>query len=159
MIRVEGIGKRHVDGGNEVWPVKKADLTIRDSTFVSIVGRSGSGKSTLLKMLGGLLVPTQGQVFIDDTSIYELSEKGPARYRSEKVGFIFQDLLSILSIFQFYRDRNAGYLAALVLLFFNFITEQAIGFRIVIDLKSVGLSLLLSWLYFGLAFSLVMRKK
>lgn len=93
MIKIEEIGKCYSDGGNEFWPVKKINLTIQDSTFVSIVGRSGSGKSTLLKMMGGLLIPTQGQVLIDNISIYELSEKEIARYRSEKVGFIFQDFI------------------------------------------------------------------
>lgn len=91
MIKIEDIGKCYSDGGNEFWPVKMINLTIHDSTFVSIVGRSGSGKSTLLKMLGGLLTPTKGHVLIDNISIYELSEKEIARYRSEKVGFIFQD--------------------------------------------------------------------
>lgn len=91
MIKIEGIGKCYSDGGSEFWPVKMINLTICDSAFVSIVGRSGSGKSTLLKMLGGLLIPTQGRILIDNVSIYELSEKEIARYRSEKVGFIFQD--------------------------------------------------------------------
>lgn len=93
MIKIEELGKCYSDGGNEFWPVKKINLTIQDSTFVSIVGRSGSGKSTLLKMMGGLLIPTQGHVLIDNISIYELSEKEIARYRSEKVGFIFQDFI------------------------------------------------------------------
>lgn len=93
MITIEDLGKCYSDGSNEIWPVKKINLCINDRTFVSVVGRSGSGKSTLLKMLGGLLVPTHGRVLVDNISVYALSEKDIARYRSEKVGFVFQDFV------------------------------------------------------------------
>ncbi|MBR5347975.1 MAG: ABC transporter ATP-binding protein [Lachnospiraceae bacterium] len=64
---------------------------ISDGTFLSVVGRSGSGKSTLLKMLGGLLSPTEGEVRIGETSIYDMTEDERADYRCHTIGFIFQD--------------------------------------------------------------------
>ena len=91
MIKLEDIGKCYIDGCNEFWAVNDINLTINNSTFLSVVGRSGSGKSTFLKMLGGLLTPTKGKVLFDNIPIYELSEKELANYRSAKVGFIFQN--------------------------------------------------------------------
>lgn len=91
MIVAEGLGKCYKDSSGELWPVKELDLKIGNGTFISIVGRSGSGKSTLLKMLGGLLMPTEGSVRIDDTEIYSLNERDIAHYRCDKIGFIFQD--------------------------------------------------------------------
>lgn len=91
MFKLEDIGKCYIDGSNEFWAVNDINLTINNSTFLSVVGRSGSGKSTFLKMLGGLLTPTKGKVLFDNIPIYELSEKELANYRSAKVGFIFQN--------------------------------------------------------------------
>ncbi len=57
---------------------------------VSITGPSGCGKSTLLSLLGGLDRPTEGCISIDDFSVHDASETELARFRSEKLGFIFQ---------------------------------------------------------------------
>jgi len=57
---------------------------------VSLVGPSGSGKSTLLLMLGGMLSPTSGQVFLEGESLYALSPNGRAELRKRKLGFVFQ---------------------------------------------------------------------
>lgn len=51
---------------------------------------SGSGKSTLLLMLGGMLSPSGGRVYLDDQSIYDLDANGRAQLRKQKVGFVFQ---------------------------------------------------------------------
>lgn len=91
MIVVKGLGKCYLDSTDEIWSVKNINFTINTGKFVSIIGRSGSGKSTLLKMMGGLLLPTEGEVWIDDKSIYMLSEKERAYYRCHKIGFVFQD--------------------------------------------------------------------
>lgn len=91
MIAAENLGKCYRDSSGELWPVKELSLTVRDGAFISIVGRSGSGKSTLLKILGGLLVPDEGCVRIDDTELYSLNEREMAHYRCDKIGFIFQD--------------------------------------------------------------------
>ncbi len=55
-----------------------------------MVGPSGSGKTTLLAMLGGLLTPTSGRVLIGDIEVHRLSGRGLARFRRERVGFVFQ---------------------------------------------------------------------
>jgi putative ABC transport system ATP-binding protein len=55
------------------------------------MGRSGSGKSTLLHMLGLLDVPTSGDILIDQKSVLKLSEGEKARFRLEKLGYVFQE--------------------------------------------------------------------
>src|SRR5271167_725598 len=54
------------------------------------MGPSGSGKTTLINILGGLDTPTSGRAIVDGTDVARLDESGLARFRSEKIGFIFQ---------------------------------------------------------------------
>ena len=91
MIETKELEKRFKDACGEIRSVKELNITLEKGGFVSIVGRSGSGKSTLLKMLGGLLVPTKGNVFIDGVDLYSMKEKELAAYRCDKIGFVFQD--------------------------------------------------------------------
>ena len=91
MLVGKNLGKCYSDGDHELWSLKDVNLTIHNGTFISIVGRSGSGKSTLLKILGGLLEPTEGTVEIDEVNLYSMRESEMSHYRSDKIGFIFQD--------------------------------------------------------------------
>ena len=70
--------------------VRDASLSVRAGEFVAIVGPSGSGKTTLLAMLGGLITATRGRVIVSDTDISRLNEAQRARFRRERVGFVFQ---------------------------------------------------------------------
>jgi putative ABC transport system ATP-binding protein len=77
-------------GETEIHALHGVDLDLFPGEFVVLLGPSGSGKSTLLNILGGLDVPTSGQVWYLD---HNLTEAGPAeltRYRREHVGFVFQ---------------------------------------------------------------------
>ncbi|MEH6533224.1 MAG: ABC transporter ATP-binding protein [Photobacterium frigidiphilum] len=82
-----------------VHAVKSLDLTIEQGEFVAVMGPSGSGKTTLLNMLGGIDVPTSGEVKIDGNNICHLSEKDLIAFRRDHIGFIFQDysLLPVLT--------------------------------------------------------------
>jgi ABC-type lipoprotein export system ATPase subunit len=70
--------------------LKGVDLSIGPGEFVSLVGPSGAGKSTLLHILGGLDIPTQGQVLLDDENIYQMTDSRRAVVRNTKIGFVFQ---------------------------------------------------------------------
>ena len=65
-------------------------LRIDDGEWIAIMGPSGSGKTTLINILGGLDSPTSGRAIVDGTDVARLDEAGLTRFRSEKVGFVFQ---------------------------------------------------------------------
>jgi putative ABC transport system ATP-binding protein len=70
--------------------VDHVSFTIDKGEFVVILGRSGAGKSTVLNMLGGMDVPTEGQVIVDGNDISAYSDKKLSNYRADTIGFIFQ---------------------------------------------------------------------
>ena len=75
-------------------------LSIEKGEFVAIVGTSGSGKSTLLNMIGGLDVPTSGQVVVDGKELSKLKDEELTVFRRRKIGFIFQNynLVPVLNV-------------------------------------------------------------
>lgn len=91
MITCNHLSRVFKEPSGELWAVRDVSMTIEDGTFLSIVGRSGSGKSTLLKIMGGLLSPTEGEVRIEDKSIYEMKDDERSDYRCNTIGFVFQD--------------------------------------------------------------------
>lgn len=66
-------------------------LTLSRGEAAAVMGPSGSGKSTLLHILGALDPPTAGSVLLDGVNPFELDEKALARFRNQKIGFVFQD--------------------------------------------------------------------
>jgi len=89
MITLKNVTKIY---GKSPHVIALRDITmeIKEGEFLAIMGPSGSGKSTLLYTIGVLLTPTDGEVTIDDISVYGLNAKERARLRREKIGFIFQ---------------------------------------------------------------------
>lgn len=77
-------------------------LSIEKGEFVAIVGTSGSGKSTLLNMIGGLDVPTSGQVVVDGKELSTLKDEELTMFRRRKIGFIFQNynLVPVLNVYE-----------------------------------------------------------
>lgn len=90
MLRMENVSKTYPHRGQIVKALDRATLHIPRGDFVSLVGPSGSGKSTLLLMLGGMLSPSQGRVFLEGQSVYDLNLNDRAQLRREKLGFVFQ---------------------------------------------------------------------
>ena len=74
-------------------------LTVRDASFVAVMGPSGSGKSTLLHLLGGLDTPTAGTVRLGDQDLSEMDERQRTLVRRRQVGIVFQafNLVPVLS--------------------------------------------------------------
>ena len=77
-------------GEVEVHALRGVDLEIREGEFIVLLGASGSGKSTLLNILGGLDVPTAGEVAYCEHRLDGASDAELTRFRREHVGFVFQ---------------------------------------------------------------------
>ncbi|MGA0558440.1 ABC transporter ATP-binding protein [Larkinella sp. VNQ87] len=86
LLKAEGIKRSH----GELAVLKGIDLSIQAGEIVSIVGASGAGKSTLLHILGTLDRPDAGQVSLAQQDVFRLGEKELARFRNERIGFVFQ---------------------------------------------------------------------
>ncbi len=90
MISIRGVTKTFRLGNQDVRALRGIDLEVPAGCYVSIMGPSGSGKSTLFNMIGGLDVPTSGDVFIEGCRLRELDSDQLAWFRCHKIGFIFQ---------------------------------------------------------------------
>ena len=77
-------------GAAEVHALRGVDLEVGAGEFIVLLGPSGSGKSTLLNILGGLDVPTAGEVRFAEHRLTDADEAELTRYRREHVGFVFQ---------------------------------------------------------------------
>jgi len=90
IFTARGLRKVYQMGDVQVRALQDTDLELRHGELVVILGPSGSGKSTLLNILGGLDVPTSGEVVFRDHRLTEADEADLTRYRREHVGFVFQ---------------------------------------------------------------------
>ena len=89
MILLKDIHKTYYTA-SPLHVLKGINLQIEQGAFVSIMGASGSGKSTLLNILGVLDTYDQGEYWLDDKLIKNLSEREAAHFRNQYIGFIFQ---------------------------------------------------------------------
>jgi putative ABC transport system ATP-binding protein len=90
MFRLHAVSKRYRHKDGEVVALQPTTLEISRGEFVAVIGPSGSGKTTLLSMLGGMLAPSDGKVWLDGESLYDASATTRARIRQQKLGFVFQ---------------------------------------------------------------------
>ncbi|MCH9652228.1 MAG: ABC transporter ATP-binding protein [Planctomycetes bacterium] len=90
LLELVELSKSFKSGSKRVQAVDGISLTVDAGEFLAIKGPSGCGKSTLLLMVGGLLSPDSGEVLIEGTNPYKLSNDQRARYRSTHMGFVFQ---------------------------------------------------------------------
>ncbi|EQF23751.1 ABC transporter family protein [Clostridioides difficile CD160] len=98
ILYTENLSKHYGAGESLVRALDNVNLEINEGEFVAIIGKSGSGKSTLLHMIGGLDIPTSGNVYIDNKNIFTLKEEELAVFRRRKIGFIFQSYNLIPSL-------------------------------------------------------------
>ena len=90
-LRVTDLHKEYPTPADPLVVLRGVNLSLSPGESIAVVGPSGSGKSTLLNVLGTLDRPTRGEVRLDAVDPFSLSVNDLARFRSERVGFIFQD--------------------------------------------------------------------
>lgn len=95
VLRAEELSKVYRHGPHRVNAVIQASMTISQGECICILGRSGSGKTTLLSMLGLLLIPTSGRIYIGEKEVCVSAPGKLAALRREHFGFIFQDFTLI----------------------------------------------------------------
>ena len=98
IVETRSLKKYYQMGENTVKALDGVDFCVKDQEFVAIIGKSGSGKSTLLHMLGGLDVPTEGEVLVEGKCLLGLKKEQLAIFRRRKIGFIFQNYNLIESL-------------------------------------------------------------
>jgi len=90
VIEAKGISRGFRQGPKRVQVLSDVSLQVPAGTSMAIVGASGAGKSTLLHILGGLDKPDEGEVFVDDLSIWQMSDRARSDLRNSRMGFIYQ---------------------------------------------------------------------
>ncbi|WP_150273691.1 ABC transporter ATP-binding protein [Paenibacillus tepidiphilus] len=102
IVETKQVCKHYGTALNKVRALQDINITVEEGEYVAIVGTSGSGKSTLLNLLGGLDVPSEGQVKVDGCELSRLSEDELTEFRRRKIGFIFQhyNLLPSLNVYE-----------------------------------------------------------
>ena len=88
--RTRGLSKVYGSGDARVVALDDVSVDVPAGVFTAVMGPSGSGKSTLMHCLAGLDSPTSGEVFVGETEIGTLSDKGLTRLRRDSIGFVFQ---------------------------------------------------------------------
>ncbi len=89
-IEARHLTKNYWLAGHEIAVLKGVSVTIQPGELVSLTGPSGAGKSTLLHVLGTLDTPTSGDVVMDGIDVWKTSPAAIARFRNERIGFVFQ---------------------------------------------------------------------
>lgn len=102
MLKVKNLCQSYKNGNEVYKTLKNVSFEIKEGEFVAVMGPSGSGKSTLLHMLGGLDIPSEGEVWVDGKELSKLNENQLAVFRRRKIGFVFQNynLIPLLSVYE-----------------------------------------------------------
>lgn len=100
ILKLEHIQKYYGNGGNLTKAIRDISFTVEEGEFLGIMGASGSGKTTLLNCISTIDTVNAGHIYLDGEDVTEISPRAIARFRREKLGFVFQDfnLLDTLTI-------------------------------------------------------------
>lgn len=102
ILETKDLKKVYGKGDIQVHALNGIHLTVEKGEFVAIVGTSGSGKSTFLNLVGGLDIPSSGEVIVDNKNLKDLSDNELTVFRRRKIGFIFQqyNLIPMLNVWE-----------------------------------------------------------
>ena len=100
IVRLENVTKVYGKGDAVVYALQAVTTSVQKGKDMAIVGASGSGTSTLLHMIGVVVVPTSGKIFVEGREITEMKDTELSVYRRRKIGFVFQayHLMPILTV-------------------------------------------------------------
>ncbi len=90
VIRCESLAKTYAEASIRTEVLKAVDLSVSRGETVAVVGASGSGKSTLLHLLGGLDLPSGGEVYVDGQAMSRLTDRARGELRNRALGFVYQ---------------------------------------------------------------------
>lgn len=101
ILQVKSIDKVYGTKENKVQALRNITFSVEQGEFTAIVGTSGSGKSTMLNLIGGLDVPTKGEIIIRQHNIASLKRKELTIFRRRNIGFVFQNysLMPVLNVY------------------------------------------------------------
>jgi putative ABC transport system ATP-binding protein len=91
IAKLENVSKEYKVGDQLLIALQKTDLEVRTGELTLIIGPSGSGKTTLLSLLGCVIYPTTGKLWVDGQLINEMNETALAKLRLNTIGFVFQN--------------------------------------------------------------------
>ena len=102
MIRLVDVSKIYDGAGDRVTALAHVSLAIAPGEFVALMGPSGCGKSTLLHIIGGVDLPTSGEVWVDGLALPRLSDRALSQFRRDRVGIVYQfyNLLPTMSAWE-----------------------------------------------------------
>jgi putative ABC transport system ATP-binding protein len=102
MIELRELTKAYREAGKDRVVLENISLSVPRGEILILLGRSGSGKSTLLNLIGGIDLPTSGDIFIAGTCLTRLTERARTLYRRKNIGFIFQffNLIPTLTVLE-----------------------------------------------------------
>ena len=101
IARLTGVGKEYQVGDQTIVALKPVDLEINEGELVLIIGPSGSGKTTLLSLIGCVIYPSYGELYVNELLVNDMSQKQLAALRLNSIGFVFQsfNLIAPLNAF------------------------------------------------------------
>jgi putative ABC transport system ATP-binding protein len=102
LVQLTGVTKNYRSGEFTVNALRGVDLKVPAGQFVVILGPSGSGKTTLMNLIGGIEIPTSGEVVVAGHRLGSADDKALTSYRREQVGFVYQffNLIPTLTAFE-----------------------------------------------------------
>lgn len=131
IVQLKQVSKIYQQGKLEVKAVDHFSLDVERGDFAALCGPSGSGKTSVLNLIGGLDVPTDGEVWVDNINLASLSKGELSNVRKNRIGFVFQayNLIPVMTAYE-----NAEFVLNL-----QGVPEKECRERVMAVLKDVGL--------------------